>query len=169
VNCRFFLDEEDNPGRGLELILDVLTGVHVEQQARGILRTALFGSAEAMKEVLDPPKISDSPVLHTLVSRNAPNALGVFLELSPNLAALDIKENSALHVAATWNRITCARQLLMFGVDINTENKDGKTAYQIAFENGYKEIGEEIAVFSRGFNLDLLSPIESAPLAALPD
>jgi ankyrin repeat protein len=164
-----FLDEEDSTGRGLELILDVLTGVHVEQQARGILRTALFGSAEEMNEILDPPKISDSPGLHTLVSRNAPNALGVFLELDPNLAAVDTKGNSALHVAATWNRLTCARQLLKFGIDKSTENKDGKSAYQIAGENGHKEIEEEIAVFSRGFNLDLLSPIESAPLVALPD
>lgn len=163
-----FLGEEDCTGRGLELILDVLTGVHVEQQARGILRTALFGSAEEMNEILDPPTISDSPSLHTLVSRNAPNALGVFLELGPNLAALDTNGNSALHVAATWNRHTCARQLLKFGIDINTENKDGKTAYQIAFENGCKEIGEEIALFSRGFNLDLLSPHESVPLIAFP-
>lgn len=146
-----FFDDEDSTGRGLELILDVLTGVHVEQQARGILRTALFGSAEALNEILDPPKISSSHILHTLVSRNAPNALGVFLELGPNLAALDTKGNSALHVAATWNRVPCARQLLKFGIDVNTENKDGKTAYQIAFENGYKEIGEEIAPFFNDF------------------
>jgi hypothetical protein len=153
-----FLGEEHSTGRGLELILDVLTGVHIEQQARGILKTALFGSTEAMNEILDPPEISESPTLHTLVSRSAPNALGVFLELGPNLAALDTNGNSALHVAATWNRITCTRQLLMFGIDVNIENKDGKSAYQIALENGYEEIGEEIALFSRGFNPDPLSP-----------
>lgn len=144
-----FLGEEDGTGRGLELILDVLTGVHVEQQARGILRTALFGSAEETNEILDPPKISDYLGLHTLVSRNAPNSLGVFLELGPNLEALDTKGNSALHVAATWNRLLCARQLLKFGIDRSTENKDGKTADQIAFENGYMEIGAEIAFFQR--------------------
>jgi ankyrin repeat protein len=165
---QYFFDHEDRTGRGLELILDVLTGVHVEQQARKILRTALFGSTEAMNEILDPPKMSESPSLHTLVSRNAPDALDVFLELGPNLAALDTQGNSALHVAATWNRVTCARQLLEFGIDVYTENKDGKTAYQIALENGYKEIGKEIALFSGGFNLNLLSPIESAPLVAFP-
>jgi len=139
-----FLGEEHSTGRGLELILDVLTGVHIEQQARGILKTALFGSTEAMNNILDPPEISESPTLHTLVSVNAPNALGVFLELRPNLAILDTKGNSALHVAATWNRVTCARQLLDFGIDVYTENKDGKTAYQIAFQNGYDEIGDAI-------------------------
>jgi ankyrin repeat protein len=156
---RDFLGEEDSTGRGLELILDVLTGVHVEQQARKILRIALFGSTEAMNEILDPPKISESesPVLHILVSINAPNALGVFLELGPNLAILDTKRNSALHVAAARNRTTCTRQLLEFGIDVHTENKDGKTAYQIALENGYKGIGEETAL--RGFILDPLSPI----------
>jgi hypothetical protein len=162
------LGEEHSTGRGLELILDVLTGVHIEQQARGILKTALFGSTEAMNNILDPPEISESPTLHTLVSVNAPNALGVFLELRPNLAILDTKGNSALHVAATWNRITCARQLLEFGINAYTKNKNGKTAYQIAFENGYKEILVEIALFSRGFILDPLSPIAWERLVGLP-
>jgi ankyrin repeat protein len=151
-----FLDEEDSSGRGLELILDVLTGVHVEQQARRILRTALFGFAEEMEEILDPPEISEFPTLHTLVSRNAPNALSVFLALGPNLTAIDTKGNTALHVAASLDRVTCARQLLKFGIDIIAENKDGKTAYQIAFENGYKEIREEMTLFFKDFHIDLL-------------
>jgi hypothetical protein len=136
---RHFLDE-DNSGRGVELILDVLTGVHIEQQARGILQTALFGSTDAIDDILDPAEASESPSMHTLVSRNAPNALGVFLELDPDLAALDTQGNTSLHVAAERNRIACAQQLLQSGIDVDVKNNDGETAFEIAVRAGHPDI-----------------------------
>ncbi|KAH8747522.1 hypothetical protein BGZ57DRAFT_916718 [Hyaloscypha finlandica] len=132
--------DEDDSGRGLELILDVLTGVHIEQQARGILKTALFGSTDAMDDILDPAEASESPSMHTLVSRNAPNALGVFLELNPDLAALDTQGNTSLHVAAERNRIACAQQLLQSGIDVDVKNNDGETAFEIAVRAGHPDI-----------------------------
>jgi hypothetical protein len=149
-----FLDEQDDSGRGLELVLDVLTGVHIEQQARKILKTALFGSTEEMSMVLDTIKSSKPPTLHTLVSRNAPNALGIFLEFSPNLAAIDNHGNTALHLAATQNRIACARHLLKFKIDVGAENHYGETALQISVRNGNTEISEEIMAISRVLSQD---------------
>jgi Ankyrin repeats (3 copies) len=143
-----FLDEEDDTGRGLELLLDVFTEVHIEQQARGVMKTALFGTLQASNEMLQPTKTSESPTLHTLVSRNAPNALSVFLDLSPNLAAVDIQGDTALHIAAAGNCVACARQLLKLKIDVDVENNDGKTARQIAVEEGHTEISEEIDLTS---------------------
>jgi len=139
AELRHFLDE-DNSGRGLELILDVLTGVHIEQQARGILKTALFGYTDAINAMLNPNEASEFPSMHTLVSRNAPNALGVFLELGPNLAALDTQGNTSLHVAAARNRIVCAQQLLQSGIDVDFKNNDGETAFEIAVRAGHLDI-----------------------------
>jgi ankyrin repeat protein len=132
--------DEDDSGRGLELILDVLTGVHIEQQARGILKTALFGSTYAIDDILDPAEASESPSMHTLVSRNAPNALGVFLELYPDLAALDTQGNTSLHVAAARNRVACAQQLLQSGIDVDVKNNDGETAFELAVRAGHPDI-----------------------------
>lgn len=134
-----FLDEDDS-GRGVELILDVLAGVHIEQQARGILKTAIFGSTAAINDMLNPTEASESPPMHKLVSRNAPNALGVFLELGPNLAALDTQGNTSLHVAAARNRIDCAQQLLQSGIDVDVKNNDGETAFEIAVRAGNPDI-----------------------------
>ncbi|KAE8447259.1 hypothetical protein EG329_010953 [Mollisiaceae sp. DMI_Dod_QoI] len=105
------LEDEDESGRGLELVLDALTGVHIEQQGRQILKTALFGSETELNKLLEPDQFSDTDVLvlHTLVWRNASEALGVFLELGPNLDAFDKQGNTALHIAAAENRIVCAR------------------------------------------------------------
>jgi hypothetical protein len=136
---RYFLDEDDS-GRGVELILDVLTGVHIEQQAREILKTALFGSTDAIDDILNPTEASESPPMHTLVSRNAPNALGVFLEFGPNLAALDTQGNTSLHVAAARNRIACAQQLLQSGIDVDVKNNDGETAFEVAVRVGHPDI-----------------------------
>ena len=138
------LDEEDESGRGVELILDVLTGVHIEQQARGILKTALFGSTAAINDMLNPTEPLESPPIHTLVSRNAPNALGVFLELDANLAALDTQGNTSLHVAAARNRIACAQQLLQSGIDVDVKNNDGETAFEISVRAGHPDIGDLI-------------------------
>jgi ankyrin repeat protein len=82
------------------------------------------------------------------VSRNAPNALGVFLELGPNLEASDEHGNTALHFAAARNRLDCARQLLKHGININRENMSGETALQIAVSAGHTEISEEIRMLS---------------------
>jgi hypothetical protein len=136
---RDLLDEDDS-GRGVELILDVLAGIHIEQQARGILKTALFGSTAAINDILNPTEASDLPPMHTLVSRNAPNALGVFLELDPNLAALDTQGNTSLHVAAARNRIACAQQLLQSGIDVDVKNNDGETAFEVAVRAGHPDI-----------------------------
>jgi hypothetical protein len=145
-----FLVYEDECGRGLELVLNAVTGVHIEQQARQILKTALFGSDTELNEMLRPGKSSDpdQPVLHTLVSRNAPNALGVFLKLGPNTEASDKEGNTALHIAAARNRIDCARRLLEHGIDVDVENMRGKTALQIAIRAGHTKISEEIRSFS---------------------
>jgi hypothetical protein len=142
------LKEDDDTGRGLELLFDVLTEVHIEQQARGILKNALFGTAEAFNEMVQPTETSESPVLHTLVSRNAPNALGIFLNFGPNLAVVDIQGNTALHVAAAQNRVACAKKLLKFKIVVDKENNDGQTARQIAVAKGYTEIAEEIDLTS---------------------
>lgn len=161
---REFLDEEDHHWRGIELILNVLAGAHIEQQARGILESALFGTDKEMEDVLRPTKPSELPALHYLVSRNAPSALGVFLDLKPNLAALDTKGNTALHIAAEQNRVACAKLLLpKFGIYIELENNDGETALQIADKKGHKEIAEEILPMSerdRGVSQDSSSDEE---------
>jgi ankyrin repeat protein len=143
-----FLDVEDDSGRGLELVLNVLTRVHIEQQARGILKTALFRSTEARKEMLNPTKSPELPTLHTLVLRNAPNALGIFLELGPNLAAIDNHGNTALHLATIHNRIACAQHLLKFKIDVGAKNDCGETALEISVETGHIEISEEIRAIS---------------------
>jgi ankyrin repeat protein len=137
------LNKEDLSGRGLELILNVLTGVHIEQQARSILKSVLFDN-DAVDEMLQPTEASDSPVLHTLVSRNAPNALGVFLDLEPDLATLDLQGNTALHIAARLDRVAYAKLLLNSKIDVNVENNSGKTALQIALQLGYKEVSNDI-------------------------
>jgi hypothetical protein len=134
-----FLNEDDS-GRGIELILDELAGVHIEQQARGILKTAIFGSTAEINAMLNSTGASESPPMHTLVSRNAPNALGVFLELGPNLAALDAQGNTSLHVAAARNRIACAQELLQSGIDVDVKNNDGETAFEIAVRAGHPDI-----------------------------
>jgi len=146
-----FLADEDESGRGLELLLNAFTGVHIEQQAREILETALFGPETELGKMLSPSESSgaDRPVLHTLVSRNAPNALGVFLELGPNLEAPDDEGNTALHLAAARNHVTCAQQLLKHGIDVNGENMSGETALQIAIRAGHTEISDEIRMLSR--------------------
>jgi ankyrin repeat protein len=131
----------DDSGRGVELVLDVLAGVHIEQQARGILKTAIFGSTAAIIDTLHPTKASEFPPMHKLVSRNAPNALGVFLELDPDLASLDTQGNTSLHVAAARNRVACAQQLLQSGIDVDVENNDGETAFEIAVRAGHRDIG----------------------------
>jgi hypothetical protein len=143
-----FLNDDEDTGRGLELILNVLTGIYIEQQARIVFKTALFGAPEALNEMLQPTKTSECPTLHTLVSRNAPNALSVFLDFDPNLAALDSQGNTALHIAAAGNRVACARQLLKLKIDVDVENNDGQTARQIAVEKGHTEISEEIDLTS---------------------
>jgi ankyrin repeat protein len=153
-----FLIEQDESGRGLELVLNALTGVHIEQQARGILRTALFGSTEEMDEMLDPTESPESPTLHTLVSRNAPNALGIFLDFGPNLAATDNDGNTALHLAATHNRIDCAQYLLRFKIDVDAKNCWGETALQISVRTGNVEISEEIMAISRASSQEEETP-----------
>ncbi|KAH7317559.1 hypothetical protein BKA65DRAFT_514723 [Rhexocercosporidium sp. MPI-PUGE-AT-0058] len=134
------LDEEDVNGRGLELILDAVFGVHIEQQARDILKTILLTSIDAVDEMVFGPGTSESPALHTLVSRNAPNALSVFLDLEPNLNALDSQSNTALHVAAARKRIACAQQLLHSGIDLGVVNEKGETAFEVAVRSGHPEI-----------------------------
>jgi ankyrin repeat protein len=104
------------------------------------LKTALFGSTAAINDILNPTEASDLPPMHTLVSRNAPNALGVFLELDPNLAALDTQGNTSLHVAAARNRIACAQQLLQSGIDVDVKNNDGETAFEVAVRAGHPDI-----------------------------
>jgi len=145
-----FLADEDESGQGLELLLNAFTGVHIEQQAREILETALFGSQAELDKMLHTSESSglDRPVLHTLVSRNASNALGVFLELGPNLEASDEQGNTALHLAAARNRVACAGKLLKHGIDVNRENMSGETALQIAVRAGHTEISEEIRMLS---------------------
>jgi hypothetical protein len=138
------LDYGDDSGRGLELILDALTGIPIEQQARGILKTAILGSTDAIDEALDPIESLEFPPLHTLVSRNAPNALGVFLELTPRLTVVDNQGNTALHVAALRNRAACAKHLLRVKIDVDAKNNDGETALQIALRKGHKETSDEI-------------------------
>jgi hypothetical protein len=146
-----FAADLDKSGRGLELLLNAFTGVHIEQQAREILKTALFGLETELRKMLSPSESSgaDRPVLHTLVSRNAPNALGVFLELGPNLEASDEHGNTALHFAAARNRLDCARQLLKHGIDVNQENMSGETALQITIRAGHTKISDEIRMLSR--------------------
>jgi len=144
------LPELDQSGRGLELVLNALAGVHIEQQARGILKSVLLGTETEFNKLLNPDKASNPsrPVLHTLVSTNATNALGVFLELGPNFEASDEQGNTALHIAAAGNYLGCARQLLRHGMDVGIENVNGETALQVAVRSGHLKIMEEIQTFS---------------------
>ncbi len=107
------------------------------------MKSVLFDN-DAVDEMLQPTEASDSPVLHTLVSRNAPNALGVFLDLEPDLATLDLQGNTALHIAARLDRVAYAKLLLNSKIDVNVENNSGKTALQIALQLGYKEVSNDI-------------------------
>ena len=132
--------------RGLELLLDTLTGVHIEQQARPILRAVLGESEIAKNEALQVDKSSGLPILHTLVCRNAPNALGVFLGFAPNINLTDVHDNTALHTAASRNRIVCARLLLQSGTNVHAKNADGKTALQICIRKEHAAVAEEIMV-----------------------
>jgi hypothetical protein len=134
--------------RGLELLLDTLTGVHIEQQARPILRALLGQSEIAMDEALQVDESSGSPILHALVCRNAPNALGIFLRLGPNINLTDGHDNTALHTAASRNRIACARLLLQSGTNVHAENADGETALQICIRKEHAAVAEEIMMIS---------------------
>lgn len=135
-----FLDDEDVNGRGLELMLDALAGIHIEQQAREILWTALLDPKDAVDTMLNRTRTSESSALHTLVSWNAPNALSVFLDLAPYLNAIDGEGNTALHVAAARKRLACAQQLLQSGIDLNVENYEGETAAKVALRAGHPEM-----------------------------
>jgi ankyrin repeat protein len=142
------LDLTDDNDRGLELLLDTLTGVHIEQQARPILRTLLDEFEIAKNEAIQVDESSGSPILHALVCRNAPNALGVFLGLGPNINLTDVHDNTALHIAASRNRIACARLLLQSGTNVHAENADGETALQICIRKEHAAVAEEIMMIS---------------------
>ena len=59
-----------------------------------------------------------------------------------DLNAINAAGNSPLHESAIAGRIVMARLLLKNGANINDTNQQGKTALQLALENGKTELAE---------------------------
>lgn len=134
----------DDSGRGLELILNSLTGCHVEQQVRRILGEVFLEMTRSPPREL--PKVDESsPILHLLVSQNAPSALSVFLDLGADTKVTDEQDNTALHIAASRNRIACARLLLQHGIEVEAENALGQTALHVADQHEYRAFVELVS------------------------
>jgi ankyrin repeat protein len=142
---------DDISGRGLELILNSLTGRHVEQQVRSILgKVFLELTRSPQRELPKKDESSRLPILHLLVSRNAPNALSVFLDLGADTKVTDDQDNTALHIAASRNRIACARQLLQHGIEVEAGNALGQTALQVADQHEYRAFMELVSTYVGG-------------------
>jgi ankyrin repeat protein len=140
----------DDSGRGLELILSSLTGRHVEQQVRLILGKVFLEMTRLLRELPKVDEPSGLLILHLLVSRNAPNALSVFLDLGADTKVTDDQNNTALHIAASRNRIACARQLLQHGIEVEAEDALGQTALQVADRHGHRAFMELVSAYVGG-------------------
>ena len=127
--------------RGLQLLLYSLFGLYPERAVTSVLGDAIVPlTARPSGKLKEVDLESKSPILHILVSKDAPKGLSIFLALGPSLTTRDVYGNTALHLAAYYDRIACATELLRAGINTLATDALGQTAFQIASQNGHQEM-----------------------------
>lgn len=105
------------------------------------------GDAEIMKILLehgaDPNLASRSGYtpLHDAAMRGDPGVINLLLDHGARINALTLDDGStALHLAASFDRLTAVRTLVEHGADTTLKNAKGLTAAEIAAKNRFDEI-----------------------------
>lgn len=84
--------------------------------------------------------------IHTAVSAGHLSICKLLLEGNAEVNVLQASRISPLHLAAQSGNIDMIILLLEYGARIDLKNDNDQTASDIAFEQGYKEIGEILKV-----------------------
>jgi palmitoyltransferase len=92
--------------------------------------------------IIDIPSEHGITPLHYACINGSKNAVDILLDLGANINAVDNDGNNCLHYAVNSKNISLLKKLLVRGADKNIRNKKGQLPYDLAINNGYKNIAD---------------------------
>ena len=115
-----------------------------------LMRAAIVDSTEITRYLLQQGadvslvSVSGNNALMEAVWKNHPNVLRVLLEHGAPMNCVDCQGYSALMISTVRNkrgdRTECAKLLLAHGAALGIRDEEGRSAKDLALENGYEEI-----------------------------